>query len=200
MSLCSATSIFAICSNRIKNITTRLAPIYRCTRTRRSRASPRPSVAYCPCQSWADYTTNMATTPNADSIHAKPVFPHDAACSVSPRQRSGSNKRSILLRCMSQLLALNVSAGTRLLRPHLDELRTRSARGGSFSPCMTPNRPWTERAVLRRAPSAQRSRADRRPARTHRRQPTPWRRRTAGTASRSRPQCRGSDRSRNRCY
>jgi hypothetical protein len=60
MSLCSATGTFAICSNHIKNITMKPARTYHCTRTRQSRALPRPSVACCPCQSWADYTTNIS--------------------------------------------------------------------------------------------------------------------------------------------
>jgi hypothetical protein len=46
ISLCSATGTFAICSNRIKNITTRLARTYHCTRTRRFRAPSRPLVVW----------------------------------------------------------------------------------------------------------------------------------------------------------
>ena len=59
MSLCSANGIFAICSIRIKNTTTKLARTCPCTRTRRSRVPSRPSVACFRCQFWADYTTNM---------------------------------------------------------------------------------------------------------------------------------------------
>src|SRR5262249_53571314 len=49
----------ALCSIRIKNITTRLARTCHCTKTRRSRALSRPSVARWRCQFWADCTTNM---------------------------------------------------------------------------------------------------------------------------------------------
>src|SRR5262245_10430963 len=60
MSWCSASSISVICSNRIKNITTRLAPTCHCTRMPRSRVLSRRWVACCPCRSWADYTTNTS--------------------------------------------------------------------------------------------------------------------------------------------
>jgi len=59
MSLCLANGISAICSIRIKNITTKLARTCHCTKTRRSRALSRPSVARWRCQFWADCTTNM---------------------------------------------------------------------------------------------------------------------------------------------
>jgi hypothetical protein len=57
MSLCSANGTSAICSIRIKNITTRLAPTYHCKRMRRSPALSRPSVVRWP---WADCTTNIS--------------------------------------------------------------------------------------------------------------------------------------------
>src|SRR5260370_11017724 len=60
MLLCSARDISAICSIPTKNITMRLARTYRCTRTRRSRALSRLSVARWRCQFWADCTTNIS--------------------------------------------------------------------------------------------------------------------------------------------
>ena len=60
MSLCSANDISAICSIRTKNITTRLARTYRCTRTRRSHVASRLSVARWRCRFWADCTTNIS--------------------------------------------------------------------------------------------------------------------------------------------
>jgi hypothetical protein len=59
MSLCLASSISAICSNRTKNITTKLARTCHCTRTRRSRALCRPSVRRWPCPSWVGCTINI---------------------------------------------------------------------------------------------------------------------------------------------
>src|SRR5262249_48133898 len=60
MLFCSAKGICAICSIPTKNITTRLAHTYRCTRTRRSRVPSRPSVERWRCQFWADCTTNIS--------------------------------------------------------------------------------------------------------------------------------------------
>jgi hypothetical protein len=58
MSLCLASGTFVICSNRTKNITTKLAHTCHCTRMHRSPAPSRPSVRRWPCPSWADFTTN----------------------------------------------------------------------------------------------------------------------------------------------
>jgi hypothetical protein len=60
MSLCSANDIFAICSIRTKNITTRLGRTYRCTRTRRSHVASRLSVARWRSQFWAGRITNIS--------------------------------------------------------------------------------------------------------------------------------------------
>jgi hypothetical protein len=60
MLLCSANDISAICSIPTKNITTRLAHTYRCTRTRQSSVPFRPSVERWRCQFWADCTTNIS--------------------------------------------------------------------------------------------------------------------------------------------
>jgi hypothetical protein len=59
MSLCLASSTFAMCSTHIKNITTKLAHTCHCTRMHRSPAPSRPSVARWPCRFWADCTTNI---------------------------------------------------------------------------------------------------------------------------------------------
>ncbi len=60
MSSCLASSTFVICSNRIKNTTTRSARTYHFRRTRRSPAPSRPSVKRWPCQFWADCTINIS--------------------------------------------------------------------------------------------------------------------------------------------
>jgi hypothetical protein len=60
MLLCSVTDIFVTCSARTRNITTRLARTYRCTRMHRSRAPCRSSVARWQCRFWADCTTNIS--------------------------------------------------------------------------------------------------------------------------------------------
>src|SRR5712692_10411299 len=60
MSSCLASSTFVICSNRIKNITTRPARTYHCRRTRRSPAPSGPSVKRWPCQFWAGCTINIS--------------------------------------------------------------------------------------------------------------------------------------------
>ena len=59
MSLCLASGISAICSNRTKNITTRRARTCHCRRTRRSPALCRPSVRPWPCSSWVGCTINI---------------------------------------------------------------------------------------------------------------------------------------------
>ncbi len=71
-----------------------------CTRTRRSRASPRQSVACYPCQSWADYTTNISECefPTGTGILARLYDragrAHDAQgipCAIRPDRRAGEN-------------------------------------------------------------------------------------------------------------
>jgi hypothetical protein len=58
MSWCLANGTFVICSNRTKNITTKLAHTCHCTRMHRSPAPSRPSVRRWPYPSWAGFTTN----------------------------------------------------------------------------------------------------------------------------------------------
>ena len=60
MLLCSANDISAICSIPTKNITTKLGPTYRCTRTRQSHVLSRPSVARWRCRFWAGCITNIS--------------------------------------------------------------------------------------------------------------------------------------------
>src|SRR5262245_61679168 len=60
MLLSLANGICAICSIPTKNIATRLGRTYRCTRTRRSRVSSRPSVSRWRYRFWADCTTNIS--------------------------------------------------------------------------------------------------------------------------------------------
>src|SRR3984893_11873369 len=60
MSLCLASSTFAICSTHIKNIITKFVHTCHCTRMHRSPAPSRPSVTRWPCQFWADCTTNKS--------------------------------------------------------------------------------------------------------------------------------------------
>ncbi len=60
MSSCLASSTFVICSNRIKNTTTRSTRTYHFKRTRRSPAPSRPSVKLWPCQFWAGCTINIS--------------------------------------------------------------------------------------------------------------------------------------------
>ena len=59
MSSCLASGIFAICLPHIKDTTTRPAPTSPYARTRHSRATSRPTVAFSPFRFWPDYTTNM---------------------------------------------------------------------------------------------------------------------------------------------
>jgi hypothetical protein len=60
MLLYLASGIFAICSNRIGNITTRLAPTYRWARMRRFRGRFRQLAASSSIRSWVDCTINTS--------------------------------------------------------------------------------------------------------------------------------------------
>src|SRR5262245_4620628 len=92
MSWCSASSIFVICSNRIKNITTRLAPTCHCTRMRRSRVLSRRWVACCSCRFWADYTTN---TSKCEFPTGTPPSRATQAVRLSKKLRSGLARMSV---------------------------------------------------------------------------------------------------------
>ena len=60
MWLCLASGICVICSNRIKNITTRPAPTCHYKRTRRSPPPSRPLVRRWPSRSWVGCTINTS--------------------------------------------------------------------------------------------------------------------------------------------
>src|SRR6266849_3052057 len=88
MSLCLASSTFAICSTHIKNITTKLAHTCHCTRMHRSPAPSRPSVTRWPCQFWAGCTTNIyecnfPTGTGAQSSHPGVASAHVGANDVT---------------------------------------------------------------------------------------------------------------------
>jgi hypothetical protein len=78
MLLCSANDISAIYSIPTKNITTRLARICRCTRTRRSHVRSKLR-SHARCQFWADCTTNISgrkfPTGTAAYLTAGEIFP-----------------------------------------------------------------------------------------------------------------------------
>ena len=84
MSLCLASSTFVICSNRTKNITTKLARTCHWIRTRRSRALCRSSVRRWPCPSWAGCTINIYEC----------EFPTGTGTGVGNPARSEADRRS----------------------------------------------------------------------------------------------------------
>ena len=57
---CLVSGIFVKCFNLMRTTTIKLERTYRWTRMRRYHTPSRPSAAFCPCQSWADCTTNMS--------------------------------------------------------------------------------------------------------------------------------------------
>ena len=76
MWLCLASGICVICSNRIKNITTRPAPTCHYKRTRRSPAPSRPLVRRWPSRSWVGCTINTSERefPTGTRHHSHPFL------------------------------------------------------------------------------------------------------------------------------
>ena len=92
--------ICVLCSNHIKNITTRPARICRCRRTRRFLAPSRPAVRHSRCPSWAACTTNISEHefPTRTGMRHRPKIAesHPYGISLLNFQRSAHGLRSKL--------------------------------------------------------------------------------------------------------